>query len=495
MSSDGKSRLVAYSGQEVWGRVRLARSVDAILAHLAEARRRGWTVSFRGGGMSFDTQALNPGMVIQLEGFDQVGPVSAGHVTVGALATWGRIVEATRASGFMPYVVVSTPRATAGGTLATNALSRFSPTCGKEGTHVRSFRLLRLDGTILTCSREENSALFFGVIGGFGYLGVVLEITYQLLPLGFSNVVVETQFERFSGLQALAEKLVAEAPGRPPVGDDRAPLEVAPLETIGVDAARAISAVLYMNAERQGFVMRSRYVDGDVVPLAPSPFHSPRSLSHRLLQAVVMNDTIRPFGYELMMDVFMRSQEKKTAVDELFGYTFFQDGNDAVKRFFRKLGFPMGIRQQTFVVPVDPESVDRTRARLASFLVEADRLLDEARLVPVLIDLLYLPQEREGFAFSASRGLAGYAVTFTFEELDRTTFPVEERLLAELALVAERLGGRVHLVKNVHASSALLERGYAEGVSELLALRTTLDPERILSNGFLARVFPSLARP
>jgi decaprenylphospho-beta-D-ribofuranose 2-oxidase len=494
MSSERKSRLVTYSGQEVWGRVRRARSPDEIRVHLAEARRRGWTVSFRGGGMSFDTQALNQGMVIQLEGFDHVGPVTAGHVTVGTLATWGRIVEATRASGFLPYVVVSTPRATAGGTLATNALSRFSPTCGKEGTHVRSFRLMLLDGTTLTCSREEHSALFFGVIGGFGYLGVVLEITYHLLPLGFSNVVVETQFERFSGLEALAEKLVTEVTGRPPVGDDRAPLEVAPLDTISVEAARAISAVLYMNAERQGFVMRSRYVDGDVVSLAPSPFHSPRSFSHRLLQALIMNDVIRPVGYELMMDVFMRSQEKKTAVDDLFGYTFFQDGNDAVKRFFRKLGFPMGIRQQTFVVPVDADSVDRTRERLTSFLVEADRVFDDVRLVPVLIDVLYLPKETEGFAFSASRGLAGYAITFTFEELGRSTFPVEERLFAELALFADGIGGRVHLVKNVHASSHVLERSYADGVSELLALRETHDPERILSNGFLARVFPSLAR-
>jgi decaprenylphospho-beta-D-ribofuranose 2-oxidase len=445
--------------------------------------------------MAFDTHALNEGMVIQLDGFDHVGPVIDGQVTVGAGATWGSIVEATRASGFVPYVVVSTPRATAGGTLATNALSRFSPTCGKEGSHVRSFVLLLLDGSVVTCSRDERPELFFGVIAGYGYLGVVLEITYQLLSLGFTHVVVETEFERFSGLRDLSEKLVAEAPRRPPVGDDRAPAEVRPLEPIAAEDARAISAVLYMNAERQGFIMRSRYVDGDLVELAPSPFHSPRSVTHRLLQAVIMNDVIRPVGYELMMDFFMRSQEKKTAVDELEGYTFFQDGNDAVKGFFRKLGFPMGVRQQTYVVPTDPESVLRTRERLASFLDEADRILDEARIVPVLIDVLYLPAEAEGFAFSSSRGLAGYAVTFTFEELGRVTFPVEERLLAEIALVADRLGGRVHLVKNVHADPALLERSYATGVAELRSLRARHDPERLLSNGFLARVFPSLARP
>jgi FAD/FMN-containing dehydrogenase len=494
MSSDTKTRLVAYSGQEVWGRVRTARTPEEIRAHLEEARRRGWTVSFRAGGMAFDTQALNGGMVIQLDGFDEIGAVRDGHVTVGARATWGDILEATRRSGFVPYVVVSTPRATAGGTLATNALSRFTPTCGKEGSHVKSFRMMLTDGTVLTCSREENPEIFFGVVGGFGYLGVVFEITYQLLPLGFTNVVVETEFERFSGLQDLSEKLVAEVPGRPPVGNDRAPLEVSPLAPIPAADARAISAVLYMNAERQGFVMRSRYVDGDQVQLARSLFHSPRSFLHRLLQAVIMNDLIRPIGYELMMDVFMRSQEKKAAVDELVGYTFFQDGNDAVKRFFRKLGFPMGIRQQTYVIPIDPASVPRTRERLALFLAEADHILDEARIVPVLIDVLYLPEETEGFAFSSSRGLAGYAITFTFEELTRATFPVEERLLAEIALVAERLGGRVHLVKNVHADPALLEQSYADGVRELGALRETYDPERLVSNEFLARVFPSLAR-
>jgi FAD/FMN-containing dehydrogenase len=306
MSSDRTSRLVAYSGQEVWGRVRTAQTADELRAHLAEARQRGWTVSFRGGGMAFDTQALNGGMVIQLRGFDQIGPVRDGQVTVGAMATWGRILEATRAVGFVPYVVVSTPRATAGGTLSTNALSRFSPTCGKEGCHVRSFVVMLLDGSTRTCSREENAELFFGVIAGYGYLGVVLEITYQLLELGFTNVVVETEFERFSGVRDLSEKLVAEVSRRPAVGDDRAPLEVRSLEPVVARDVRAISAVLCMNAERQGFIMRSRYVDGDAVALAPSPFHSPNSLSHRALQALIMNDLVRPLGYEVMMDFFMR---------------------------------------------------------------------------------------------------------------------------------------------------------------------------------------------
>jgi FAD/FMN-containing dehydrogenase len=491
---NGKTRLTAYSGQEVWAQLREADSEASILAHLEEARSRGLTVSFRAGQMAFDTQALNEGMVIQVRGFDQIGEVVASTITVGALAKWGAIVARAKRAGHVPYVVVSSSETTAGGTLATNALSRFSPTCGKEGTHVVSFSLLTLAGVVLRCSRTENAELFFGVIAGFGYLGVVLEITYQLLPVGFSNIVVETEFERFSGLRSLTELLVTELEGQPASGPNRAPLEVNPLEAVALEDAHAVSAVLYMNAERQGFVMRSRYVDGDTVELKPSLFHQPSSFLHRALQALIMNDLIRPIGYELMMNLFMKSQEKSAAVDELEGFTFFQNGNDAVKRFFRGLGFPMGIRQQTYVIPVVAGDAAATRDKLASFLERADALLDARGIVPALIDVLYLPGEGEGFVFSSTRGLAGYAVTFTFEELGRVTFPEEEELMVEFSRMAFAVGGRVHLVKNVHADSAELEQSYAAGVAQMLGLKAAHDPTRLLSNGFLKRVFPSLAR-
>ena len=220
-----KGMFTTYSGQHVLGRLRTARNEEDLRRHLVEARTKGWRVSVRAGQMAFDTQALSDQVVIQLVGFDGIQDVdeTRGTITVGANAPWGRILERTRSAGFVPYVMVSTEFATAGGTLSSDCLSRFSPTCGKEGNHVERFRLMTLDGTEVECSRDAHPDLFAGVISGFGCLGIVLEVTYRLLHVGFSHIVVETTFTPFTGLGKLAKALIEVVGNARGTRDDLAP--------------------------------------------------------------------------------------------------------------------------------------------------------------------------------------------------------------------------------------------------------------------------------
>lgn len=499
--SNTKLRRYTYAGQEVWTRAWQVHDEQELRDALSHAASKGFRVAVRAGETAFDTHALHGDVTLELRGFKSIGPVQKvvtpsgftyGRITVGAYASWREILAATRAEGFVPYVMGSSSRATAGGTLSGDCLSRFSPTCGKEGAHVESLRLMRADGSVVTCSRTENDDLYFGVIGGFGYLGVVLEVSYRLLYVGTSNIVVKTDYERYSGLSKLAELLVQEVKGLPASGVNRAPDEVPALPEIPLADARAVSAVLWMNAERQGFVMRSTYEDGAVVKGKPVPFHQPKKFWHRFLQFAVMGDLVRTIGYEVMLDWVMKAQERKASVDELEGFTFFQDGNDATKGYLRELGFPTGIRQQTYVIPVVSGDDAATEARLAKFLNDADALMDGRRLLPVLLDVLYLPAEGEGFALSSTRGLAGFAVTITFEELTRDTFPEEEAALADIAAMAHALGGRGHLVKNVYGDSSAIEQSYAAGITQLAALKATHDPGLRFGSSFLRRVLPTL---
>jgi decaprenylphospho-beta-D-ribofuranose 2-oxidase len=486
-----KSKLTTYSGEEVLCRVRTASSPDELRDCLREARRRGWRVSVRAGQMAFDTQALSEGMVIQLEGFDAIGPVDNGRITVGANAPWGRILEAARQAGYVPYVMVSTEFATAGGTLSSDCLSRFSPTCGKEGNHVERFSLMTLDGKVVECSRTENHDLFAGVISGFGCLGVVLEVTYRLLHVGFSNIVVETTFTPFEGLRGLAHALVTTVEDVRTKHVAAAPTQLDALAQLTAADAHAVSSVVTLNDKRKGFVMRSRYVNGDDHPLHPSPFHEPKSVFQRTLQFFAIFRAPRHFGFWLTLNVFLA--KRTTSVDELQGFTFFEGGNDAVRRFLRGLSFRMGIRQQTFVVPLVPGDAAATRDKLADFLEETERLLLEHDVDPTLIDVLYIPNDaNEGFVLSSNHALSGYAVTLTFEDLWSPDFPEEDRMLARLSEVCERTGGRVHLVKNVRASTATLARMYAWGVERLKALKEKVDPGHLLTSAFLRRVLPDL---
>lgn len=482
--------FVSYAGQVVRGEEIVVQDRDTLKKVLRAAVAQHRKLSFRGGGMAFDTHALNEDLVVQLADFDHVGDVVEGRITVGANATWGEILAKTKAAGYVPYVMVSTERATAGGTVATDALSRFSPTCGKEGNHVERLWLMTLDGREHECSRTQNTELFRAAISGFGWVGVVLEIEYRLLHVGFTNIVVETKFKPFEGLAGLAEALVTEVEDvRGP--EDTAPNSVEALQQVKLEDAHAISSVVYMNDKREGFVMRSRYVNGDEHPLDPSPFHQPGSLLQRALQVLAFFELPRAIGYAYILGQYL--PKHPVAYDELEGFTFFQGGNDAVRRKGRALGLPMGIRQQTFVIPRDPADVPGTKRRLAQFLEQVDARLDAASILPPLIDVLYLPGDAdENFVLSSSRGGSGYAITLTFEEPFRATFDDEDRLLFEIASMCVAAGGRVHLVKNVMAEPAQLERMYRAGLDEVRELRRTHDPQRTLSNGFMRRVAPSL---
>ena len=48
-------------------------------------------------------------------------------------------------------------------------------------SHVLSFRILTADGEILNVSREEHPDLFRAAIGGWGLLGIIVDVTLQLV--------------------------------------------------------------------------------------------------------------------------------------------------------------------------------------------------------------------------------------------------------------------------------------------------------------------------
>ena len=160
---------------------------------LADAGSRGQKVTFRAGAHAFDAQALGEEIVISMD-----APFSRSRCSRKALrcrwkpgAPWGEIVKELQKDRLVPAGTVTSSAATAGGTLAADCLSRFSPRYGKEATWVESFSLLTLDGKTLECKRppqvkrvppwSDEEEMFMAAVGGFGYLGAIVSITYRVL--------------------------------------------------------------------------------------------------------------------------------------------------------------------------------------------------------------------------------------------------------------------------------------------------------------------------
>lgn len=466
-------------------------TVAELQSVFARAQAGGRRVTVRAGGHAFDAQSLGCDVVVSTCAFDAIRLDRGSDpqtVTVGAGATWGAIVRALAEDGFVAPVTVTTKHATAGGTLAGDCLSRFSPSYGKLGLWIDSFEIVTVGGDDqLTCrppampgtpwgSLTLEEQLFFGVIGGLGYLGAVTSITFRVVavdrPVRVATTVRES--ETFEELADALVPAVRQMEASPPAPKDRATLDA------------IYSAIACEGGREQALLMRSSYTteDLDRMPLH-RPAWPPRILVEWLMRIPAVNRWIwtRAFRHEF--------HDKTSYVDELEGFTFFMDGNVNARRVARWFGRDPKIVQQTFIVPA-PASVagDHTAAKesLVGWLRMADGLLDERDLHPTLADVLYLPCD-ERFLLSATADLAGFAVTYTFETSDAGTLAEVRQAFSDLTERLHTLGGRVYLVKNVFAEPGTIRAMYATNAPDFRALKARVDPDGVLVNDFLERTF------
>lgn len=469
--------------------------VDELRRIFAYAREAGRRVTLRAGGHSFDAQALGDDLVVSMMRFNSIEVLADEEkVRVGSGTTWGAIFGKLEPLGLVPAVTVTTEHATAGGTLSGDCLSRFSPAYGKEGTWIESFDLLTTEGELLACTapredvppsgwtREERA--FSAVIGGLGYLGAVVAITYRVLSVGQTGgqIGVRTIVRKYDTFRHLAADLVPTA--RRTYLEDSDPRDPMKLDAIW-------SA---LNSRRDG--SQSTLLFTSAFTTAPDrrrmPLHRPdlalRVPVEWLMRVPLLASRLWPFYFRVLY------RDREEYVDDLEGYTFFMDGNARAKRVAKRLGFTLRNVQQTFVIPSDPGAAggwDRAQDDLVEWLDYAAEFLRERELTPTLHDVLFLP--KDPFLLSASADLAGFAVSYAFETSDKDTLERAKKAFSELADVLwEKFRGRVYLVKNVYAKKSTLAAMYGDNAVEFFRLKRELDPGGVLRNDFLERTFGDL---
>ena len=84
------------------------------------------------------------------------------------------------AQGWMLPVTPGTQMATVGGAIANDVHGKNHHVFGTFGEHVLQIKLLRTDGTLITCSPQQNVDYFSATVGGIGLTGVIIEATLQL---------------------------------------------------------------------------------------------------------------------------------------------------------------------------------------------------------------------------------------------------------------------------------------------------------------------------
>jgi decaprenylphospho-beta-D-ribofuranose 2-oxidase len=490
--------------------------VDELRELFRYARDHGRRVTIRGGGHSFDAQPIGDDLVVSTQRLDSIELLEGNRVRVGPGAKWGQIFAATQPHGLVPPVTVTTENATAGGTLSADCLSRFSMAYGKEGRGVQSFDLLTTEGDLLHCSAQPEDTsckdlgspadaswkdlapltdaswkelapeqrAFLGAIGGFGYLGAIVSITYCLLDVGATDgrIGVRTFAREYETFDRLARDLVpATEQAYQEESDPNDPKKLDAIWSAIVPSRGGGKRVLFFTSAFTRKSERRRLIQ-----------HRPKLLVRVPFEWLLRVGWTSRVLWSLIFRIGFRRDEY---IDDLEGFTFFMDGNARAKRAGKWFGFSMRNIQQTFVVPFNAKGVTDWQAgrdSLVRWLETANALLEKRGLTPTLHDVLFLPAD-EPFLLSSTAAGPGFAVSYAFETSRRSTLREVSKAFSDLSdLLWKEFGGRVHLVKNVFASKQTLAAMYAESAERFFALKRELDPAGMLRNDFLERTFGEL---
>jgi decaprenylphospho-beta-D-ribofuranose 2-oxidase len=147
---------------------------DAVLKAVAS----GAKVTIAGKRHSMGGQTLYPDSIaIDMLRFNKILSLDEQNkiLTVQSGATWNDIQQFLNPAGLAVLVMQGPNVFTVGGSISVNAHG-WDMRHGPTGASVDWFRILLADGSILRCSREENSELFHLAIGGYGLFGVILDV-------------------------------------------------------------------------------------------------------------------------------------------------------------------------------------------------------------------------------------------------------------------------------------------------------------------------------
>ena len=170
-------------------RIVTPQSIRELQGAIVEAQADGFRVAVAGGRHSMGGQQFaRRSVLLDIRAMSRVDEVDLdrGLVTVEAGIDWVRLVNHLLWAGAgdpHPWTIIQkqtgADRMTIGGALSSNVHGRglaLQPFVGD----IESFELVRPDGALVTCSRDENRDLFSLAIGGYGLFGAVARVTLRL---------------------------------------------------------------------------------------------------------------------------------------------------------------------------------------------------------------------------------------------------------------------------------------------------------------------------
>ncbi|SFE91826.1 FAD-linked oxidoreductase [Actinacidiphila alni] len=159
-------------------------SAAELAAVLREAAEDGLTAKAVGSGHSFTAAAATEGVLIRPEGLTAVRSVdrAAGTVTVEAGVQLKQLNAVLAAEGLSLTNMGDIMEQTVAGATSTGTHGTGRDS-GSIAAQITALELVTADGSVLTCSADENPDVFAAARIGLGALGVVSAVTFAVEPV------------------------------------------------------------------------------------------------------------------------------------------------------------------------------------------------------------------------------------------------------------------------------------------------------------------------
>ena len=393
----------------------------------------------RGNGRSYGDVCLNEGgTLLTTRSLDKfiLFDAEAGELVCEPGVLLCEILDLIVSKGWFLPVVPGTKLVTVGGAIANDVHGKNHHRFGTFGTNVLEFRLLRSDGTALTCSRTENAELFAATIGGLGLTGLIAEVRLKLRPITSSYFEGEQfRFDTLEEFFALSDA-------------SEEPYEY---------TAAWIDCLASGEKLGRGHFMRANHAaDGGLDPARALPLAVPVTPPLSLVNGLSLK-AFNTLYYE---------RQRAPRVTRRWHYNSYLFPLDGIAHWNRLYG-PKGFVQYQCVVP-DNEA----RAASEALLTEISRSGQGSPLVVF-----------KTFGDVASPGMLsfpmkGATLALDFPVLGEKTFKLLERLDG----IVSEAGGRIYPAKDARMSPEMFQKGYPA----LERFKSHIDPA--FGSGFERRV-------
>ena len=181
---DDASGLNATRVAEVWAiPTDPVRAEEQLRALLRRAQDSGTAISIAGARHTMGGHTITPdGIVVDMLPFHAMRLAEDGDTLwVQAGARWSEVIPFLDRHALSVAVMQSNNSFSVGGSLGANCHGwqhGRPPICDT----VQSFRLMKADGSIVTCSRSQNRELFSLALGGYGLFGIILDAILEVVP-------------------------------------------------------------------------------------------------------------------------------------------------------------------------------------------------------------------------------------------------------------------------------------------------------------------------